>query len=194
MFPLRCRMAPSALTERLTSSVPFAQIQRRSSARDQLRVRGQLPPQRQGKLQHLFIAFQLRKAVLPKGSHGHPAGQIPVVFPVCQQGRAKGGKAGQNFSPSVWQGAGTGQGHGLVQGAGQRFRLYRLRGLFCLKFRGEGICHALQLVGPPCPQAQHQGGGQAAGFLPFSLRERKAHRLGRGSGSPRSGRPHPAPD
>ena len=81
----------------------------------------------------------------------------------------------------VGQRAGASQHRRLVQRAEQRFGGESLRREGRLEAGGEGIGHALELVGTPAAQPQHrrgrEGGGSRAvlGGLPF--RRRKAHRL-----------------
>ena len=81
----------------------------------------------------------------------------------------------------VGQRAGAPQHRRLVQRAEQRFGGESLRREGRLEAGGEGIGHALELVGAPAAQPQHrrgrEGGGSRAvlGGLPF--RRRKAHRL-----------------
>lgn len=90
VFPLRCRMAPSALTERVTSSVPFAQTQRRSSARSQhsgissASEGSSRPSGRQAPTP--FHSFPAPKGCSPQRQSRSPGWSDPSCFPCMPAG------------------------------------------------------------------------------------------------------------
>ena len=134
----------------------------------------------EGKLQRLFVAFQLSQAVLPKGRDEGFGRQGPAAFFGADQlHRPKGSKAGQNGRACVRQRARALQAGRLVQGADQRFGEDLLHCQAGFILGGEGLRHALQLVRPPRRQPQHGRGGKGAfpGSFLLPFRQREAHRL-----------------